>query len=86
MMDMKILPGTAVSIRLRSGEVVFGKYIKEGRNEYHTIESDDGRKFDRRIEKIKILSSSLSNKWNLSGIASLLFLSESTLPISYQVS
>ena len=57
MMDMKILPGTAVSIRLRSGEVVFGKYIKEGRNEYHTIESDDGRKFDRRIEKIKILSS-----------------------------
>ena len=55
-MDLAILPGTPVSIRLRNNEVVFGKYLKESRNSYHTIEADDGRKFDRKIEKIKFVS------------------------------
>jgi hypothetical protein len=56
MMDIAIKAGTPVSIRSRDGEVLFGKYVKAGRNGYHTIETTDGRKFDRQINKIKFVS------------------------------
>lgn len=56
MMDTYILKGTPVSIRTRGGEVIFGKYVKEGRNGYHKIEATDGRTFDRKLDKIKIVS------------------------------
>jgi hypothetical protein len=56
MMDTFIMKGTPVSIRARNGDVLFGKYVKEGRNGYHTIETTDGNKFDRKLDKIKIVS------------------------------
>lgn len=56
MMDNFIMKGTPVSIRTRDGEVIFGTYLKEGRNGYHTIKANDGRKYDRRLDKIKIVA------------------------------
>jgi hypothetical protein len=51
-----ITKGTNVSIRLRTGEVVFGKYEKEGKNGYHTVRTADGQTYDRKLDKIKVLS------------------------------
>lgn len=53
-----IMKGTPVSIRSRNGEIVFGTYLKEGRNGYHTIKTTDGNKYDRKLSKIKIVDNS----------------------------
>lgn len=55
-MENQIKSGTLVSIRERNGQVIFGKYEKEGRNGYHRIKTDDGRTFDRKLDKIKVVS------------------------------
>lgn len=52
----KLEKGTSVSIRLRTGELVFGKYEKEGKNGYHTVRTADGQSYDRKLEKIKIVN------------------------------
>lgn len=54
----KLERGTPVSIRLRTGELVFGKYEKEGKNGYHTVRTADGQTYDRKLEKIKIVKES----------------------------
>jgi hypothetical protein len=54
-MQQQIKTGSIVSIRERNGQVIFGKYEKEGRNGYHRIKTDDGRTFDRKIDKIKFV-------------------------------
>ena len=56
-MDNFIMKGTQVSIRTRDNEVIFGTYLKEGRNGYHTIKGVDGQKYDRKLDKIKIVGS-----------------------------
>lgn len=56
MMDLGIKKGTPVSIKTREGDVIFGRYLKEGRNGYHSVVTDDGRTFDRKLDKIKVVS------------------------------
>jgi hypothetical protein len=51
----KLEKGTSVSVRLRTGELIFGKYEKEGKNGYHTVRTADGKSIDRKLEKIKVL-------------------------------
>lgn len=54
----KFVKDTSVSIAMRDGKVVFGKYNKEGRNGYHSIELEDGTKIDRKVDKIKFIGES----------------------------
>lgn len=50
--------GANVSIRLRNGDVIFGKYDKEGKNGYHNIKCSDGSSYDRKLDKIKLVEES----------------------------
>lgn len=52
----KIEKDMAVSIAMRDGQVLFGKYDKEWRNNYHIIILEDSKRVYRKLDKIKFIN------------------------------